>query len=239
MARLQYMLSTLHEGRCRSPCKTRFRLAAGLYREGVEPSGALRKVSDSGSIVVLLSQALPVASWAHVRRKFVECEEKFPQASEAIELIGELYALEREYKAGPPDAARLLELRQHKSRAVIDRLHQWARGVQALPGSALGQAVKYMSNLWTGLTRFLSDARVPLDNNATERALRGLVVGRKNHYGSRSRRGTEVAALFYSLLETAKLCGVNPKRYLREAALAALRGDAIPLPHQLLDAAAG
>jgi transposase len=180
-----------------------------------------------------------VNCWAHVRRKFVECEEKFPQATQAIELIGELYALEREYKAGAPDAARLLELRQHKSRAVIDRLHQWARGVQALPGSALGQAVKYMSNLWPGLTRFLSDARVPLDNNATERALRGLVVGRKNHYGSRSRRGTEVAALFYSLLETAKLCGVNPKRYLREAALAALRGDEIPLPHQLVEAAAG
>jgi transposase len=111
--------------------------------------------------------------------------------------------------------------------------------VQALPGSALGQAVKYMSNLWPGLTRFLSDARVPLDNNATERALRGLVVGRKNHYGSRSRRGTEVAALFYSLLETAKLCGVDPKRYLREAALAALRGEEIPLPHQLVNASVG
>ncbi|QRK05595.1 transposase domain-containing protein [Archangium violaceum] len=63
--------------------------------------------------------------------------------------------------------------------------------------------------------------------------MRGLALGRKNHYGSRSLRGTEVAALYYSLMETAKLCGVDPKRHLREAALAALRGDPIPLPNQL------
>jgi transposase len=90
-----------------------------------------------------------------------------------------------------------------------------------------------MGNLWSGLTRFLEDARIPLDNNATERAVRGPVVGRKNHYGSRSRRGTEVAALFYSLLETAKLCGVDPRAYLRAAALKALRGEGPLLPHQL------
>ena len=68
-----------------------------------------------------------------------------------------------------------------------------------------------MLGLWRGLTRFLDDPRIPLDNNATERGLRGMVIGRKNHYGSRSQRGTEVAALFYSLIESAKLCGVEPK----------------------------
>ena len=94
-------------------------------------------------------------------------------------------------------------------------------------------------NRWTGLTRFLNDARVPLDNGATERAMRGLALGRKNHYGSRSRRGTEVAALFYSLLETAKLGGVDPKRYLRVAALAALRAEPIPLPSQLAQSSSG
>ncbi|ATB40454.1 hypothetical protein CYFUS_005903 [Cystobacter fuscus] len=87
-----------------------------------------------------------------------------------------------------------------------------------------------MSNRWTGLTRFLSDPRVPLDNGATERAMRGPAVGRKNHYGSRSRRGTEVAALFYSLLESVKLGGVDPKRYLGDAAMAALHGEPIPHP---------
>ena len=77
-----------------------------------------------------------------------------------------------------------------------------------------------MGGVWKGLVRFLDDPRVPIDNNATERALRGVVVGRKNHYGSKSRRGTEVAAVFYSLLESAKLAGVEPAAYLRAATLA-------------------
>jgi transposase len=169
--------------------------------------------------------------WSHVRRKFRECHAS--EAQVALELIGELYQVEREYRAGVPDLRRLHELRQQKSRAVIARLHEWALSVRALPESALGKALGYLGNLWPGLTLFLDDARVPLDNNATERALRGPVVGRKNHYGSRSRRGTEVAALFYSMLETAKLCGVDPRAYLRAAALAALRGEGPVLPHQM------
>ena len=85
------------------------------------------------------------------------------------------------------------------------------------------------------LTRFLDDPRIPLDNNATERGLRGMVIGRKNHYGSRSQRGTEVAALFYSLIESAKLCGVEPKAYLLHATTAALRHPGtVTLPHDLL-----
>ncbi|MFL5358825.1 transposase [Archangium sp.] len=71
----------------------------------------------------------------------------------------------------------MLTLRQHKSRPIIERLHQWACEQRALPQSALGQAIKYMSNRWTGLTRFLTDPRVPLDNGATERAMRGLALG--------------------------------------------------------------
>jgi transposase len=87
--------------------------------------------------------------------------------------------------------------------------------------------------MWTGLTRILDNPRIPLDNNAAERAERGPVIGRKNHYGSRSRRGTEVAAIFYSLVESAKLAGVEPKTYLHLAASAALTGQSIPLPHEL------
>ena len=74
-------------------------------------------------------------------------------------------------------------------------------------------------------------------HSGTERGLRGVVVGRKNHYGSKSRRGTEVAALFYSLIESAKLAGVEPKAYLRLAVQAALRGEKAPLPHQIAAAA--
>jgi transposase len=83
-----------------------------------------------------------------------------------------------------------------------------------------------------GPDALLEDPRIPLDNNATERGLRGVVVGRKNHYGSRSQRGTEVAALFYSLIESAKLCGVEPKAYLLHAVRAALASpETITLPH--------
>jgi transposase len=106
--------------------------------------------------------------------------------------------------------------------------------VRALPGSGLRGAIEYMGGMWEhGLLRFLDDPNVPIDNNGTERCLRGVVIGRKNHYGSRSQRGTEVAALFYSLIESAKLAGVGPHTYLRVATLAALRGADVVLPHQL------
>ena len=92
-----------------------------------------------------------------------------------------------------------------------------------------------MLERWVGLTRFLDDPRIPLDNNAAERALRGPVVGRKNHYGSKSVRGTEVAALFYTLCETATLTGVDPHAYLLHAVDAALRQPgAVTLPDTLL-----
>jgi transposase len=164
--------------------------------------------------------------WAHVRRRLMECAD--PKAQPGLELIGQLYAVEREWRDGPREFDRLLALRQSKSRDIVSRIHAWALEVRVLPESALGKALAYMGHLWTGLVRFLEDPRVALDNNATERAIRGPVVGRKNHYGSRSRRGTEVAALFYSLLESAKLADVEPKAYLR-AAVAAARASQPPL----------
>jgi transposase len=180
--------------------------------------------------------------WAHVRRKFVEAEPHYPgPCGEVLALIGQLYAVDRgcptvAATATDETRATMLQLRaaarREQSIAIVDAIRAWSFHQPALPESSLGQAIAYMQGLWPGLTRFLGDARIPLDNNATERGLRGMVVGRKNHYGSRSKRGTEVAALFYSLLETAKLVGVNPKTYLLEATHAALTnpGTAL-LPH--------
>jgi transposase len=68
---------------------------------------------------------------------------------------------------------------------------------RALPRSALGKAIVYTGGLWLGLVRFLADPKIPLDTNCVERALRGVAMARKNHYGSRSERGTRTAALFY------------------------------------------
>jgi transposase len=185
--------------------------------------------------------------WAHVRRKFVEAEPHYPgPCAEVLDLIGQLYAVEREC---PPRVGSVTEaadtelrdqraqrahLRAERSAPLVAAIRIWAQGQRALPESSLGKAIAYMLGLWPGLTRFLDDPRIPLDNNATERALRGMVIGRKNHYGSRSRRGTEVAALFYSLIESAKLCGVEPKTYLLRTLRAALATPGtVTLPHTL------
>ncbi len=171
--------------------------------------------------------------WAHARRKFVEIEDYFREpAQEVLDLIAELYAIERSVPAAHAEeseeeaTARLelrTRLRQERSRPVLERIRSWAEAQAALPRSGLGEAVRYLLGLWPGLTRFLDDPRIPLDNNPAERALRGIVVGRKNHYGSRSRRGCHVAALFYTLCETAKLRGVEPRAYLLRATANALK----------------
>ena len=87
----------------------------------------------------------------------------------------------------------------------------------ALPRSGLGKAIGYALSLWDGLVRFVDDARIPIDTNLVERGMRPVAVGRKNHYGSKSERGTRVAALFYTLIESAKHAGVEPAGYLAEA----------------------
>jgi transposase len=196
-------------------------------------------VADGWEVYGSVARAAPftlVNCWAHVRRKFVEAERYAPaEAGFAIERIKELYLVEREVpdlpeQATPEDVeqqlALRLKLRQEGSRPVVDNLRTWAFETlpTVLPRSGIGKAIKYMLSLWPGLTVFLGDPRAPLDNNPAERALRGIVLGRKNHYGSRSHRGIHVAAIFYSLLESAKLAGVSPGAYLLEAARGAIRG---------------
>ncbi len=183
--------------------------------------------------------------WAHVRRKFVEAEQHYPApCAEVLELIGQLYAVERACPAIAVDTSEDVRAdalairataRRQQSAPIVAAIHAWAHRQHALPESSVGKAIAYMLGLWAGLNRFLEDPRIAMDNNATERALRGMVLGRKNHYGSRSKRGTEVAALFYSLIESAKLCGVEPKAYLLCATRAALENPGtVTLPHELL-----
>jgi len=200
-------------------------------------------IADGYGAYEALARAGPsfrlVHCWAHVRRKFVEIEENFPgEAKEALDLIAELYAVEALVPSpnGNEDAIRLrAELRASRSREIVRRIRDWAIAQRPLPQSGLGKAIDYMLGLWKGLTAFLDDPRIPIDNNAVERALRGVAIGRKNHYGSRSRRGTEVAALFYSLFESAKLAEVEPKSYLLQAAHAAIaEPSAVTLPAALL-----
>jgi transposase len=190
-------------------------------------------VADGYTAYSALARGSPgftlVNCWAHVRRKYLDVEESFPLACrEILDLIAELYAIERSVSEEPgvrTDEERLIlraDVRRTRSTEVLSRIQRWVMAQRVLPESGLGKAMAYMMGLWPGLVRFASDARIPLDNNATERALRGPVVGRKNFYGARSRRGTEVAALFYTLFETAKLRGEEPKAYLKRLVLAEL-----------------
>ena len=174
--------------------------------------------------------------WAHVRRGFVDIEKSFPAAcGEILHMIGELYVIERRCPAAPTGDALRAELRATESRKVIERILTWFYQTvpTCLPESGLHKALGYMAHMWKGLVLFLDNPLIPLDNNGTERAARGPVLGRKNHYGSRSLRGTEVAALLYSLVESAKLNDLEPRLYFRVAVRAGLRHDPVPLPHEV------
>ena len=178
--------------------------------------------------------------WSHVRRKYKDIEAFFPKETERIlNVIDQLFEIERRAPGDTEEAlTERARLRNEYSRPIIAEIKQWAVDVQTLPESGLAKAIAYMANHWSGLIRFLDDPRIALSNNISERANRDPVMGRKNHYGSRSKRGTEVAALLYTILETAKLSEVDVHAYLQVAIDAALDGRVIPLPHECRDAVA-
>ena len=172
--------------------------------------------------------------WSHVRRKFLEVEPAFQkEANEVLDLIDGLFQIEALCPTGPPGDEMRTKLRYERSRPLVKKIEQWALGTQTLPQSGLRKAIEYMGSMWNGLVLFLSDPRVPVHNNASERSLRGPVIGRVNFFGSRSKRGTEAAAILYTLVESSKLAGVDPRAYLEHAVEAAQRGDVVPLPHEL------
>ncbi|HET9958923.1 MAG TPA: IS66 family transposase [Polyangiaceae bacterium] len=173
--------------------------------------------------------------WAHVRREFKEVEKFFPaQTATVLSHINELFEIERLAIGDSPEARQArLALRTERSKPIVEAIGKWAVEVTTMPGNALAKAIDYMTGVWSGLTLFLENPSVPLSNNITERANRDPVVGRKNHYGSRSKRGTEVAAQLYTLIETAKMSGVDAHAYLSLAVHAALDGRALPLPHEV------
>ena len=168
--------------------------------------------------------------WAHIYRKFAEAEPDHPEASAMLELIGELYGVERRAAS----ATELAELRKTESSLVLGRIKAWLESVPVVSSTSLGAAIKHTMKVWPSLRVFIDDPKVWLDNNPTERGLRGPVIGRRNHFGSKSRLGTEVAAILYSLVETAKVCGVDPAKYLT-AAVGAARRATVLLPAALAD----
>lgn len=160
------------------------------------------------------------ACWAHTRRKFVDAESSEPDlAKEALGYIGELYGIEKLGKDLEPEA--LGELRQQESLPRLHVLRNWLAGIRpkVLDKGPLGRAIDYAFSNWEALLRYTEDGRLPIDNNAAERDLRGVAVGRKNWMFVGSQAGGETAAAMYSLVQTCKAAGVDPREYFRDVLL--------------------
>src|ERR1017187_5386365 len=157
------------------------------------------------------------ACWAHVRRKFYDLQvaHHSPVAQETLERIAALYAIEREIRGRPPDERRAI--RQTRARPLLDSFRTWLEEclTKLSQKSDTTAAVKYALGRWKALTRYAEDGGLEIDNNAAERALRAVALGRKNYLFAGSDKGGERAATLYSLIGTAKLNGLDPESYLR------------------------
>jgi transposase len=165
-------------------------------------------------------QIVEAACWAHARRKYFEIHQRQDEtpgtvADQALQRISALYAVEKEIRGKPADER--CRQRQQRSSAVLNELHRWLHdtlsGLSAKSPMAL--AIGYSLSNWRALTRYVDDGRIEIDNNAAERALRSVVLGRKNYLHFGSDAGGERAAVIYSLIGTCKLNGIDPQAYLR------------------------
>lgn len=158
------------------------------------------------------------ACWAHVRRKFfdVHVDSAAPIASEALDRIGALYGIEADIRGHPPDERR--GERQEKAKPLLADLKAWLEATRPRLSakSELAGAMRYALARWTALQRYSEDGRLEIDNNAAERALRAVALGRKNYLFAGSDAGGQRAAAIYSLIETAKLNEIDPEAYLRD-----------------------
>jgi hypothetical protein len=158
------------------------------------------------------------ACWAHVRRKFFDVHEASasPIAREALDRIGALYGVEAEVRGRPPDERR--RTRRQRVGPLIDELRSWLDTTRPKLStkSELAAAMRYALARWPALCRYIEDGRLEIDNNAAERALRGIALGRKNYLFAGSDEGGRRAAAAYSLIETARRNGLDPEAYLRD-----------------------
>jgi hypothetical protein len=194
-------------------------------REGAHPKrhlgqfqGALQADGFSGFNILYESGAIrEVGCWAHARRKFYELHEatKSPLAAEALDRIQALYAIEEQIRGRPPDERRAV--RHARTVPLLDQLREWLAATLAKVSakSEIASAINYSLKRWAALTRYCDNGLLEIDNNAAERALRGPVLSRKNFLFAGADSGGERAAAMYTLLETAKLQGLNPEAYLR------------------------
>ncbi len=158
------------------------------------------------------------ACMAHVRRPFYELYEvhKSAVAKEALERIAALYASEEEIRGRSAEERRAV--RTARSKPLLESMKKWFEETlgKLSKKSDTTRAIHYALNRWEALTRYCDDGRLEIDNNAAERSLRAVVLGRKNYLFAGSDAGGDRAAAIYGLIGTAKLNGINPEAYLRE-----------------------
>lgn len=172
------------------------------------------------------------ACWAHARRKFFELADIAanakrkaqgrgpafiaPMALAAVQRIDALFEIERAINGKPP--AERLATRHEFSAGLVADLETWMRGERAKLSrhNDVAKAMDYMLTRWSSFTRFLSDGRICLSNNAAERAIRSLALGRRNWLFAGSDRGGQRAAVMYSLITTAKMNGIDPQAWLAD-----------------------
>lgn len=224
-----------------------------VVADGYGVYGSLEKAlfKAGGQQVALDGSELPIPDfdlaicWMHARRPLFKAENNAPEVTEVLDLIGALYEVEaRARQEANGDRDKLLQirrrLRQDESRDLVSRIELWADSQHPLPKTYYGKGVAFLRNYRRGLRRFLDDPGVELDNGEAERGLRGPVLGRKNHYGSRSELGARVAELMYSLLQSCVTAGANPRDWLAAAAAKALaEPGAVLLPSDFAAAQSG
>jgi transposase len=158
-----------------------------------------------------------VACWAHTRRKFhdIHVAHASPTTAQALARIGALYTIEEQIRGKPTEFRSLV--RQTSARPLLDDLRQWMeKTLRSLSTkSETAGAIRYAISHWRALTRYVDDGLLEIDNNAAERALRAVAIGRKNYLFMGADSGGQRAASLYSLIGTAKLNGLDPAFYLR------------------------
>ena len=178
--------------------------------------GGFAKLYEAGADGV--PRIREAACWAHLRRDFHDLWKATgsPLAREALERIGRLYDIEREIAGRPAERRR--EVRQARSRPEAEAFRAWCQGQLArIPGKGdLAKAMRYALKRWEAFALFLEDGRVAIDNNPAERALRPVAIGRKNWLFAGSDAGGATLADAMTLIETAKLCGLDPEAYLAD-----------------------
>jgi transposase len=186
--------------------------------DGVAWQGQLVCDDYAGYKASFTQGIVEVGCAAHARRKFFELHTstQSPTAAKALEFFGELYAVEREVRG--LDAQQRTAVRQEKARPVAVAMHTWllAQRVRATDGTALARALDYSLKRWAALTRYLGDGHLPIDNNWVENQIRPIALGRANWLFAGSLRAGQRAAAIMSLVQSARLNGLDAYAYLKD-----------------------